>query len=279
MKLSEEIKEACSEQLSISQPKLHEWAEKVSRLESLAIQATRDHYEPYYVTIPDDETPVDILIIKNVQEGLGLATISTDSYSFCIPLLSDDQRIPQIGDTVKMYGKGLGYTIDGIAVNDQVVYWRDSELSEQNHRRFKEDFNAKEARHRSTFKADPSRIKPFKIKAGKEKEWATALESNSDHGYSYEIFCFASNWASLMDDGIACGMSVENVAKAAENHALRDSDLTGFMYGCAVQVLAECWEHGEALRQWHNNETNPKQAKEANEKGITLNPALFSVGS
>jgi len=31
-------------------------------------------------------------------------------------------------------------------------------------------------------------------------------------------------------------------------------NLTGFMYGCAVNILSQCWEYGEQLRKWHNKQ-------------------------
>ena len=43
---------------------------------------------------------------------------------------------------------------------------------------------------------------------------------------------------------------------AKEASHLADSEgITGFMYGCAVSMLAQCWKHGEELRRWHNKDT------------------------
>ncbi len=38
------------------------------------------------------------------------------------------------------------------------------------------------------------------------------------------------------------------------SHAADNEGITGFMYGCAVSILAHCWKHGEELRKWHNGE-------------------------
>lgn len=45
-----------------------------------------------------------------------------------------------------------------------------------------------------------------------------------------------------------------SVAEAAErtNHPADTDGITGFMYGQAVNLLCHYWEHGEELRQWHN---------------------------
>jgi len=51
------------------------------------------------------------------------------------------------------------------------------------------------------------------------------------------------------------------------------------MYGCAVVILSKCWEHGEALRRWHNKDTQiGDEGDRANESGGVLNPALLSIG-
>ncbi len=35
-----------------------------------------------------------------------------------------------------------------------------------------------------------------------------------------------------------------------------EEGITGFMYGCAVSILSQCWKYGELLRKWHNGEYN-----------------------
>lgn len=48
--------------------------------------------------------------------------------------------------------------------------------------------------------------------------------------------------------------------------------ITGFMYGCAVSILSQCWEYGEFLRKWHNRKYNYYDGN-----GI-VNPAVLSIG-
>lgn len=35
-----------------------------------------------------------------------------------------------------------------------------------------------------------------------------------------------------------------------------EEGITGFMYGCAVSILSQCWKYGELFRKWHNGEYN-----------------------
>ena len=44
-------------------------------------------------------------------------------------------------------------------------------------------------------------------------------------------------------------------------------------------MLAQCWVHGEALRRWHNRDTQiGTEGDKANESGGVLNPALLTIG-
>ena len=47
--------------------------------------------------------------------------------------------------------------------------------------------------------------------------------------------------------------------------------ITGFMYGCAVNILSQTWEYGEELRTWLNSPYGYKGEG-------TVNPAVLSVG-
>ena len=74
------------------------------------------------------------------------------------------------------------------------------------------------------------------------------------------------------------GQKLEDIAKKASHEADTDG-LTGFMYGCAVNVLAGVWKHGEALRKGHNLDTQiSNEGEKANESGGVLNPAVLTTG-
>lgn len=47
--------------------------------------------------------------------------------------------------------------------------------------------------------------------------------------------------------------------------------ITGFMYGCAVSILSQCWKYGEELRKWHNKEYD------YDGDGV-VNPAILTIG-
>ena len=107
--------------------------------------------------------------------------------------------------------------------------------------------------------------------------WDQFVAKNKD-GYGAGVVRYADNWARLMQARLANGESIADCAD--ETSHLADGDgITGFMYGCAVSMLAKTWKHGEALRRWHNNKTQlGDEGDRENETDGVLNPALLSIG-
>ena len=107
--------------------------------------------------------------------------------------------------------------------------------------------------------------------------WEKGLESNQDD-YGACTYRYAEQWADLMENKMAEGVPLEDCAKET-SHEADTEGITGFMYGCAVSILAEVWVHGESLRRWHNLDTQiGDEGERANEKGTVLNPAILSIG-
>lgn len=107
--------------------------------------------------------------------------------------------------------------------------------------------------------------------------WTKFVENNSKDPYSNGVVVFAERWARLMQQEMDNGAKLEDIATSASHEADVDG-ITGFMYGCAVNVLTHCWKHGEVLRRWHNLDTQlGDEGETANESGGVLNPALLSV--
>jgi hypothetical protein len=78
---------------------------------------------------------------------------------------------------------------------------------------------------------------------------------------------------------LAEGYKLEAIADECSNKADIPCGITGFMYGCAVSSLVNCWKHGEELRVWHNKKHQLKdEGDKANASGGVLNPALLCIG-
>ncbi len=99
--------------------------------------------------------------------------------------------------------------------------------------------------------------------------WENVIESNKTF-YGMGILSYAESWADMMEKEISNGKKLEDIAEKTSYDA-DTSGITGFMYGCAVSILAECWEHGEELRVWHNKKYGVEDAKG------TVNPAVLTI--
>ena len=115
------------------------------------------------------------------------------------------------------------------------------------------------------------------MKLKDEAGWLKAVEVNKDDSYSNAVTIYAESWADLMENRMAEGKSLAEVADKA-SHDANVEGITGFMYGCAVSILSQVWEHGEELRCWHNLKMKlGKEGEKANESGGVLNPALLNI--
>lgn len=110
-----------------------------------------------------------------------------------------------------------------------------------------------------------------------EAAWQKCVEVNDDP-YSKACVDYAERWANLMEERMAGDRAMlASVAKQA-SHDANTGGITGYMYGAAVSMLLKCWEHGEALRRWHNKDTQiGDEGDRANESGGVLNPALLNI--
>lgn len=111
----------------------------------------------------------------------------------------------------------------------------------------------------------------FAVKADMVEKLNAALAKNTDP-YGRRCFTYAADWAALMEEQMAKGKKLEEVAETTSHKADTDG-ITGFMYGMAVSILRDVWEHGAALNDWHNGKYNV----EPGTKG-TVNPAIVTIG-
>jgi hypothetical protein len=117
----------------------------------------------------------------------------------------------------------------------------------------------------------------MKIKPELQEEYAKYVELNSRDGYSKAVVSFGEAWANLMEELIALGREVKDIAEAASHEADTDG-ITGYMYGTATSALSHFWIHGDALRAWHNRKYVPEeQAASADESGAVVNPAIVTI--
>ena len=122
----------------------------------------------------------------------------------------------------------------------------------------------------------------MKIIEDKQEMYVGWKAKNDDDGYGKACFDFAEQWATLMEEKLAAGATIAEVAEAcmAEVNNRPGFGITGYMYGMAVSILAKAWVHGEELRRWHNRDVGGEEAGEkANKSGGVINPAILVIGT
>lgn len=108
----------------------------------------------------------------------------------------------------------------------------------------------------------------MKILEGKEKEYQDWKDKNTG-SYGACTFRYAERWANLMETEINDGKDLKDIAENT-SHEADTEGITGFMYGMAVNILSQCWQYGEKLREWHNKKYN-------HEGDGVVNPAVLIV--
>lgn len=103
----------------------------------------------------------------------------------------------------------------------------------------------------------------------KNKEgWEKFATINNDP-YGSCVVRYAERWANMMEQEMENGKTLIEIADAT-SHKADTEGITGYMYGCAVSILSQVWEHGEELRKWHNKEYGY-------EGNGTVNPAIITI--
>lgn len=117
------------------------------------------------------------------------------------------------------------------------------------------------------------------MKIVNESAWTKWRENNTDP-YGKCCVDYAEAWATEMEAKLAADakLAVADIAKVTSHEVDQRPSfgITGFMYGAAVQILAQCWERGEEMRRWHNREYGRPDLDDT--PGASVNPAVLTIG-
>ena len=111
------------------------------------------------------------------------------------------------------------------------------------------------------------KIHEFEILPEQIQNCKKGLANNTDP-YGRRCYTYAAHWAHLMDQHP--DTPVADMADRTSKIADYDG-ITGYMYGAAVNILANCWKRGEELKKWHNKKWGYK-----GDDGV-VNPALLRI--
>ena len=110
----------------------------------------------------------------------------------------------------------------------------------------------------------------MKFAENMEELWTEGLANNQD-SYGRAVYRYAERWAELMEKEIE-RFDVDWAKSSFErlSHEADTEGITGFMYGCAVNILSQVWKYGDVLKEWHNKQYNY-------EGDGVVNPALLTI--
>lgn len=110
------------------------------------------------------------------------------------------------------------------------------------------------------------------VDKNKQKEWENCKAINSKDDYSNCIIDYTILWAQYMEYLIVKhGQKVSDIWDRS-SHFADIYGITGYMYGCAVNILSSVWKYGEELRVQHN-------ARYGHKGDGVVNPAILTISA
>lgn len=128
-----------------------------------------------------------------------------------------------------------------------------------------EEYRKKERKEKAVCEL---KVKGIEIELKDADGWKKSRETNVDP-YGKAALDYAEYWAKLMQVEISNGNTLIECAERT-SHELGFLGITGFMYGCAVNLLSQTWKHGEELRKWHNKDYG-------HDGDGVVNPAIITI--
>lgn len=147
----------------------------------------------------------------------------------------------------------------------QAEFEKRTKAKEKRQTKEAEQRRIKEQKEKDDFE---EKIKGIELELKDAEGWKKSREANTDP-YGNAALDYAEGWAKLMQVEIAKGKKLKEIAEKT-SFELGFMGITGFMYGCAVNILSHCWIHGEELRKWHNKEYG-------HEGDGVVNPAILTL--
>ena len=129
------------------------------------------------------------------------------------------------------------------------------------------EYERKQAERLEAFNKE---VEGIEMEFTNKEVWDASKAANTDP-YGNACLVYAENLAKLIQKHIGEGKTLAECADE-DTHKADTEGITGFMYGMAIGILANCWKHGEELRQWHNKSYG-------HEGSGTVNPAIVTVSS
>lgn len=137
-----------------------------------------------------DDTEFHETTLKEVRvESDGFAVTGDDGWSFFLP--KHTTVTPAAGDTMRLYGRGIGFTVRGAAVNGEVFFYRTESEEKAKHEQWCADEKAKKQADYEANRSDYERrvaLLPEQLQKRFAKFAAAKADWWPEFG-PYELFC------------------------------------------------------------------------------------------
>jgi hypothetical protein len=141
---------------------------------------------------PKHDTQFEDSTIKSVrqyEDGGGWSFTKSDGWSFGVP--KDSPVVPTVGMSVRLYGKGVGYSVRGLFLDGNKVFYKTIAEQELKHQKWvekydndkREDFEKNKSKMDQDYDSLPDNFKK-RIDRFRDKDPNFRVDSES-----YEVFC------------------------------------------------------------------------------------------
>lgn len=198
--------------------------------------------------------------VKRVKSGY---EISHGAWTFWLQDQNNKDKIqPKIGDVVIFYGKGMGYEVQGIQINQHLLYYVTDEEVEAKRRKWIADSQIKDKQEYDALMLRIKDEEPFEtvnisgFGSGYERACQLALragikwlEAHPDFKFNVKTYKGVYGIAELVTAGVK---EYEDLAKELDKVMMDavDNDMTGAMHQAIISHLK--YIHENSIKKWLN---------------------------
>jgi len=205
--------------------------------------------------IKNDKHFEDILIKNVSEESDGYSVTRTDGWSFYV--YKKHKIVPKIDDTMRFYGRGIGSTVRGLAINGKVIYYKTEDQEDKEHEdwckeqtkksiaEFKKNKTKLDKKYNALPEFFRKRIDRFR-KANENFRWEYE---------PYEIFCCEE--AVIIADTLKTEKEILKWAKLDYKEQFKTVPISnqhsGNTFGCAVMLARLYLTQPEMIEKVHGS--------------------------
>ncbi len=181
-------------------------------------------------------------ILEKVTDGGDTWDLTFDgSKSLCVPKIKN--FIPEKGMWAKLYGKGFGYTVRGVVINEVIFYYRTPEEAEQDHKAWcRKNDREKETTLKKNLKKMDAEYDALPDIFKKRIDAFRANNPNFRRDYEgYEMFCIkeAIKIANAVKDPTKIDEFYHKPFEEQAKMAGIDDGHSGNTFGCACNLALD----------------------------------------